>query len=246
MSRRCDEAETTRTPGKAPVLSTLGALLGVGAAMIGCGPATDDETGSGLVEPQRAGLPAPVPAYQGTVARLGSCGVGVARIESDFADFYTYVGDVAQSSQRWVRQGQVIVACGIPHRLLGFVFPSEPADPAHPASGRAVVLDANPAATVKLSAGAVVLTLDGVVNEFGAARSSLKDLSIVLQDQRPVARFRAALRDGQEQVITGGSGDSIEIAGVRHSIIEVALPDDAAGIPGWVQIDGAPEPPTID
>jgi F0F1-type ATP synthase membrane subunit c/vacuolar-type H+-ATPase subunit K len=248
MRASCGEGETTRRPDKARAVSAIGALLGIGAAMIGCGPVPDDAMGSGLVagEPQAAALPDPVMAYQGTVTMVGGCGVGVARVESDFADLYTYVGDVAQSSIRWVREGQVVVACGVPHRMLGFVFQPEPANAANPGSGRAIVLDANPATTVKVAPGAVVLTLDGVINEFGAARASLKDLTIVLQGPRPVARFRAASRDGQEQVVTGGAGDSIEIAGVRHSIIDVSPADAAAGIPGWVQIDESPDRPTID
>jgi hypothetical protein len=230
----------------------LRVLLVIAGALIGCGsPLPDDPAGDTPIArvpgaeqpgssptPSSSRPPAPVLAYQGTVATLGDCGVGVARVDSDFADFYTYAGGITQSSQRWVRQGQLLVACGVPHRLLGFVFEE--------AGTRAVVLDGNPVATVNVPAGAVVLTVDGVVNEVGPEKVTLKALSIAMQGPRPIARFRVALRDGREQGAIGGAGDSIEIASVPHRIIEVAPADAAAGIPGWVQIDGSPESTGIE
>ena len=180
--------------------------------------------------------PAPVTAYQGTVAMLGDCGVGIARVDSDYADLFTYAAGRIVSAQRWLRLGQLLVACGTLHRVLGFVF--EP--------GRAgVVLDGHAMRTTKISPGAVVLTLDGLALEVGPGRVSLKGLVIENQAERVVARFRVVLGDGHEQAAMGAAGDVIQIGSSRHQILEVRPIDIARGIPGWMEIQDAPVRPAV-
>jgi hypothetical protein len=238
---------------RANVQAALGALLAVtmaGAAAQGCGepPESGSNGGLGTSPAHEREVPAdqpaaPVTVYQGTVAMFGDCGIGVARVDSDYADIYTYAAGVMQSSQRWLRQGHVLLACGVPHRVLGFLFEDEVAAGS---SGRALLLDGNPMAGALVKPGAVVLTMDGVVHDVGPQKVTLRGLSIAMQGPRPTARFRILLHDGREEGAIGGAGDSIEIASVRHRIIEVKLPDAVVGIPGWIQIEGAPERTSIE
>jgi hypothetical protein len=178
----------------------------------------------------------PIKAYQATVVMVGDCGVGVVRVASDYADVDTFVNGVAQSSQRFLRERQLVVTCGALHRVVGFSFGEGEMVPG--SAGRALLLDANPAAGVTLKPGSLVLTLDGWVRGVGAAQATLKGLSISMQAGRPMARFRISLRDGSEQGGFGGPGDLVDIAAAHHRIVDVAPPDMARGIPGWVEIEG--------
>jgi hypothetical protein len=178
--------------------------------------------------------PLPIKAYQGTVTMMDGCGVGVVRVASDYADIDTFVAGAVQSSQRWLRQGQLTVVCGALHRVLGLSFEEGQDVPGN--TGRALVLDGHPDATVALQSGSAVLTLDGIAYDVGPAHATLKGLSITMQEGRAVARLRVSLNDGSSSSVVGGPGDLIEIAGEDHRIVDVEPTDLVRGVPGWIEI----------
>jgi hypothetical protein len=231
IRRRSREDSLRRVP---LVIATIGLL-----ALPACGqePAQSMLPGQVAVEIPHD----PIKAFQGTVVMVGACGVGIVRVASDYADVDTFAGGVdgdARSSQRWLREGELVVACGTLHRVQGFAFDEAGEAAGH--SGRALLLDPVPAASPRLQAGSVVLTLDGVLRGVGPSQVTLKNLSITMQSGRPVARFRIRAHDGSDEGAVGGPGDVVEIAGAHHHIVAVAPPDMDAGIPGWVELEGTP------
>jgi hypothetical protein len=236
MTHQCDLGHDMGPRAFASAACLAGALL-----LSGCGEAPAPSTLPGQVAVDVPGVP--IKAYQGTVVMVGDCGVGIVRVASDYADVDTFAGGIggeARSSQRWLREGQLVVACGALHRVQGFAFDDAGDGEGH--SGRALLLDPVPAKGPRLQAGSVVLTLDGVVRAVGPAQVTLKNLSITMQSGRAMARFRFRGHDGDEASVVGGPGDLVEIAGARHSVVAVAPPDMAIGIPGWVELDGTPAP----
>jgi hypothetical protein len=206
----------------------------------GCGAPPENSVLSGKVA---VDVPAEaIKAYQGTVVTVGGCGIAIVRVASDYADVDTLAGidGGVSSSQRWLREGQLVVACGALHRVQGFAFDEGGAGAS--SSGRAVLLESTPAPRPRLRPGSIVLTVDGILRDVGPGQVMLKGLSITVESGRPLARFRVRGRDGDERGAVGGPGDVVDIAAAHHHIIDVAPVDPATGVPGWVELEGTPTP----
>jgi hypothetical protein len=221
----------------------VGSLVGLALVAGACSPAPapsmkPDPIAVEVPGQQTSGAePVPIKAYQATVVAVGDCGVSVVRVATDYVDLDTAKEASPQSSLRWLREGQLAVLCGTLHRVLGLVFDEMPAPDS---TGRAVLLDGNPAPTPQLQPGSVILTLDGIVRDVGPDKVVLKGLSLAMQAGRAMARFRVTARDGSEQGALGGAGDLVAIGATQHRIVAVEPADKATGIPGWVEIEGAP------
>jgi hypothetical protein len=183
--------------------------------------------------------PDAIRAQQGAVATVGDCRVGIAAVGNDYAVVDTFKEGQPETNQK-LREGQLLVACGALHRVVGFQFSAGTSAPG--GSGRAVLFDRRAAEGVKLSPGSVVLTVDGAVTGIGAAKIGLKELAIVEKDGATRAQFKVTQKSVADRGVDARAGDVIELGPTRHKILDVKAADAATGVPGWVEIEGTPQP----
>jgi hypothetical protein len=191
-------------------------------------------------EPAPAAVPPDaIRTQQGAVAPIGQCQVGVVSVAADHAILFTSKEGAPDSRQK-VRKGQLLVACGALHRLVG--LEAGPGSGPVGNTGNAVLIDRKPAAGVSLKPGSLVLTIEGTLTAIGAAKLGLRELAIALEGGRPRARLKVTQPGAPDKAAEVGTGDLLEIGPARHKVLDVKSADAATGVPGWIEIEGTATP----
>jgi hypothetical protein len=205
--------------------------------------AAQPETSTPTTPPRPAGPEAEVPpdaiaALEGAVATIGPCRVGVVLVANDHAVFATFREGTPETRQK-VRKGQLLAACGALHRLVGFQFLGSSGAPG--GSGRSALIDPRPAAGIALSAGSIVLTVEGTVSRIGPAAVGLKELALEDRNGRPSARLKVTRANEPERLVEAAAGELLELGPARHRVLDIKNPDATLGVPGWIEISGTAE-----
>jgi hypothetical protein len=177
-------------------------------------------------------------ATPGAVFTLGACRIGVISMTRTADDVFADVvamddaaeGAKIENRQR-VRAGQLLVACDAVHRIVGFTPPG---------GDIRMHVDKKPAAGVGLAPGTIVLAIEGMVRVGDGAGTELSDLAITQEGGSVAARFKVSGRAlGMPPVteVQAKVGDLVTISGGRHRVIAIRPRDEAAGMPGWIEIE---------
>jgi hypothetical protein len=192
------------------------------------------------VDPIDDPAPVAVPAdairsQQGAVATVGDCQVGVVSVASDHAVVSTFKEGAPETRQK-VRKGQLLVACGALHRLVG--LETGPGTGTVGNTGNAVLIDRKPASGVSVKPGSLVLTVEGTVTAIGPAKLGLKDLAVALKDGRPRAQLKVIQSGAADRAADVAAGDLLDLGPAKHKVLDIKTADAATGIPGWIEIEG--------